>query len=74
MRVYVEGLFHEANAFSPIATPLSSFRQLDAGDRLAAHEFGYSDFLNAARETGDAAIPGFYAEAQPSAPCSAATF
>lgn len=74
MRVYVGGLFHEANAFSPIATPLSAFRQLGAADRLAAHEFGYSDFLDAVRETGDMAIPGFYAEAQPSAPCSAATF
>jgi microcystin degradation protein MlrC len=74
MRVYVGGLFHEANAFSPIATPLSSFRQLGAKDRLATHEFGYSDFLDAVRETGDTAILGFYAEAQPSAPCSAATF
>ncbi len=65
MRVYVGGLFHEANAFSPIATPLSAFRQLGAADRLAAHEFGYSDFLDAVQETGDTAIPGFYAEAQP---------
>jgi microcystin degradation protein MlrC len=74
MRVYVGGLFHEANAFSPIATPLSAFRILGADDRLAVHEFGYSDLLIAVRETGDTAIPGFYAEAQPSAPCSAATF
>lgn len=74
MRVYVGGLFHEANAFSPVKTTLADFRQIAPEQRLTACEFGYSDFIQAVRDTHDTPIAGFYAIAQPSAPCSAETF
>ncbi|MEO1661288.1 MAG: M81 family metallopeptidase [Pseudomonadota bacterium] len=73
MRVFVSGLFHEANAFSPIETPLSAFKHAPrplAGDsRQDGDWIGYGDFLTAVETGGDEAIHGPYAIATPSAPC-----
>jgi microcystin degradation protein MlrC len=74
MRVYVGGLFHESNAFSPVSTSLSDFRRVDPKDGAGTWEFGYSDFIQAVTDTHDTPVAGFYALAQPSAPCSAGTF
>jgi len=75
-RVYIGGLMHEANAFSPIATPDSAFEAapFSAPDLRAGDWFGYGDLIEAVRAAGDVALPGVHYMATPSAPCSAATF
>lgn len=75
-RVYIGGLMHEANAFSPIATPKQAFDAAPHNDPdlRAADWFGYGDLIEAVGSAGDMAIPGVHYMATPSAPCSAATF
>lgn len=75
-RVFVAGLMHEANAFSPIDTPANAFHAAPYGDcdlRPGAW-FGYGDLITAVRAAGDQAVPGPYFMATPSAPCDAQTF
>lgn len=76
MNVYVGGLMHEANAFSPIATPPGAFDSAPHRDPALRPDgwFGYGDLITAVRSAGDRAIPGVFFNATPSAPCSAATF
>ncbi|MEM7571183.1 MAG: M81 family metallopeptidase, partial [Pseudomonadota bacterium] len=77
-RVFVGGLFHEANAFSPIKTPLEAFdiapAPLSGSDEASGAWVGYSSFLRAAKASGAKVVAGFYAMATPSAPCSAKTY
>lgn len=76
MRVYVGGLMHEANAFSPVATPPEAFAQAPHHDAALRPDdwFGYGDLIGAVRSAGDTAVPGVFFSATPSGPCSAATF
>lgn len=76
MRVYVGGLMHEANAFSPVATPPDAFARAPHHDPALQPDdwFGYGDLIKAVRAAGDIAIPGVFFSATPSAPCSAETF
>ncbi len=75
-RVYVGGLMHEANAFSPIATPPEAFAAAPhrASDLKASDWFGYGDLIEAVRAAGDLALPGVHHMATPSAPCAAETY
>lgn len=75
MRVFVAGLFHESNAFSPIPTQQTSFTSWGDGRRgeitaigAGSLVMGYGDLLNAVAEKGHPIIQGPYFEAQPSAP------
>lgn len=81
MRIFVAGLFHESNVFSPIATQLSSFvawgdEQREPIPPLGAGNLimGYGDLLNAVAEAGLTPIQGPYFEAHPSAPVDSASF
>lgn len=78
MRVFVAGLFHEANAFSPVRTPMAAFkrapRPLCGGKRQDGDWIGYGDFLTAVETSGDEAIQGPFMIATPSAPCDKETY
>lgn len=76
MNIYVAGLMHEANAFSPVPTPASAFTQAphDASGFDPSDWFGYGDLIQAVEAAGDTARPGIYFMATPSAPCAAETF
>lgn len=79
MRVIVSGLFHEANAFSPVNTPMSSFHTvpkigLSKSELKKGEWLGYADFIEAVESTGDVPLPCFYAYAQPSAPANSGTY
>lgn len=66
MRVFVGGLFHETNVFSPIRTSLSDYAIAGAPQTHRESLFGYLDLIDAARAANWNVIEGFYASAQPS--------
>jgi microcystin degradation protein MlrC len=74
MRVFVGGIFHETNVFSPIPTRLADYAI--AGEPGVSDEslFGYSDILSAARAAGWSAVEGFFASAQPGGRTDAPTW
>ena len=81
MRVFVAGLFHESNVFSPVPTGRDSFVGWGDGERppidpLGAGEqvLGWGDLLDAVARAGHQPVQGPHFEAQPSAPADAATF
>ncbi|MEO0463605.1 MAG: M81 family metallopeptidase [Pseudomonadota bacterium] len=76
MRVFVAGLFHEANAFSDVSAPLEDFAIAphDPASASSGDWVGYADFLRCVAESGHEAIAGFYAVAQPSGMANAQTY
>jgi microcystin degradation protein MlrC len=74
MRVFVGGLFHETNVFSPIPTGLADYAI--AGEPGVSPEslFGYTDMIAAARAAGWSVVEGFFASAQPGGRSDAATW
>lgn len=82
LRVYVAGLAHETNSFSPLPTSLQHFESgvfyrpaTDDGRRGEALSFpGYGDAVNVARERGDAVVEGPCFWTQPSGPSTRAAY
>jgi len=77
MRVFVGGLFHETNAFSPVPTGLEDYEITDGAeplDALGRRIFGYGDLAQAAADAGCDVRTGFFASAQPSAPTDRASY
>lgn len=81
LRVYVAGLAHETNSFSPLPTSLRSFeadlcyRPGEAAGRDEALAFpGYGDAVSVAQALGCALIEGPCLWTQPSGPISEALF
>jgi microcystin degradation protein MlrC len=73
LRIFLAGLAHETNSFSPLPTTLESFelgllhRPGDQSTLEEARQFsGYGDLLNVAAEHGDDVVAGLCAWAQPS--------
>ncbi|WP_077036746.1 M81 family metallopeptidase [Pelomonas sp. KK5] len=75
MKLFVAGMVHETNSFSPLPTSEASFAELelirrgdaDALPRIEAMaELG--GVLAASRRSGDTWTPGLFAQAQPSGP------
>ncbi|MEO0465850.1 MAG: M81 family metallopeptidase [Pseudomonadota bacterium] len=78
MRAYVGGIFHEANAFSPVSTGLEDFEfisltPMDDPTRGGGW-IGCNGFMDAIADSGDTAHAGVFANATPSAPCDRATY
>ncbi|MCJ2184103.1 M81 family metallopeptidase [Novosphingobium sp. 1949] len=81
LRVFVAGLAHETNSFSPLPTSMRNFEDdvcyrppLEKG-RAAALEFpGYGDALAVARQAGDEVVEGPCFWTQPSGPVSAPVY
>ena len=81
LRVFVAGLVHETNSFSPLPTSLRNFeedvcyRPPSAAGRDTALRFaGYGDALAVARERGEEVIEGPCFWTQPSGPAPAALY
>jgi microcystin degradation protein MlrC len=81
LRLFVAGLFHEANVFSPVETPLSAFQAWGDGAQAhlpeataATHVFGYGDLIQAAADAGHEVVQGACFVANPSAPAKRTTF
>jgi microcystin degradation protein MlrC len=82
MRIFLAGLAHETNTFSPLPTTLRSFaegvlhRLAGSGSSLdKARQFpGYVDCLQVAGERGDEVVTGLCAWAQPGGPVSRRDF
>ena len=81
MRIFVAGLVHETNSFSPLPTNVQSYadtvliRRGDAGamDQIAAQaELG--GVVAEAQAHGDTLLPGLFAQTQPSGPLSRADY
>ena len=77
MRIFVAGLVHETNSFSPLPTSVQSYEevllirrsQADALQRIEEQaELG--GVLSCAAQQGDTLLPGLYAVAQPAGPLS----
>lgn len=80
-RVYVAGLSHETNSFSPMPTAMRNFEQdicYRLGDptrRAAALAFpGYGDAIAVVRDRGDAVVEGPCFWTQPSGPMTTALY
>ncbi len=78
LRVFVAGLMHETNSFSPLPTSLRNFeadcayRPPSLEGRAAALDFaGYGDALRTVAAHGDEAVEGPCWWTQPSGPCPA---
>ncbi|MBV8500448.1 MAG: M81 family metallopeptidase [Paucibacter sp.] len=75
MRIFLAGLIHETNSFSPIPTGVASFEEgllvrradPDALRRIEAQAM-LGGVLAAARSKGDTLLPGLFAVAEPSGP------
>jgi len=81
LRIFVAGLMHETNGFSPIPTSIDSFEAdlayIPPSDRmrdLALNFAGYGDAVRAIRDAGNEAIEGPCFWAQPSGPISASVY
>lgn len=81
LRIFVAGLMHETNGFSPIPTSMGSFEAdlayLPPSDRmreLALNFAGYGDAVRAIRDAGNEPIEGPCFWAQPSGPISASVY
>lgn len=81
LRIYVAGLSHETNSFSPIPTSMRSFesdvcyRPGDEAGRAAALAFpGYGDAVAVARERGFSVVEGPCFWTQPSGPVTRALY
>ena len=81
LRIFVAGLAHETNSFSPLPTSVRNFEQdicyrpgnpLHRGKALAFP--GYGDAIRIARARGDEAIEGPCFWTQPSGPPSAVVY
>ncbi|HEX3139836.1 MAG TPA: M81 family metallopeptidase, partial [Rhizobacter sp.] len=81
MRLFLGGLVHETNSFSPLPTSLQSFREgvLIRGSEARALErlieqpvFGGA--LRAAALQGDTLLPGLFAQAEPAGPLPRADY
>ena len=77
MRIFVAGLVHETNSFSPLPTSVQSYEEVllirrsqpDALQRIQEQaELG--GVLSCAAQQGDVLLPGLYAVAQPAGPLS----
>lgn len=71
MKVAIGGISHETNVFSPIETPLSTWRILEGQDiiqRSNGHKTAMGGFLEIAEREGWNVIPTLYAGATPSRP------
>lgn len=75
MRLFLAGLVHETNSFSPLPTSLQSFREgvlVRGGEERALERLVeqpvFGGALQAAREQGDLLLPGLFAQAEPSGP------
>jgi len=81
MRVFLGGLVHETNSFSPLPTSLQSFRE---GVLIHGSEPGalqrlveqpvFGGALQAAAQQGDFLLPGLFAQAEPSGPLPRADY
>lgn len=81
MRLFLAGLVHETNSFSPLPTSLQSFRD---GVLIRGSEPGalqrlieqpvFGGALQAATQQGDVLLPGLFAEAQPAGPLPRADY
>ncbi|MDY0743938.1 M81 family metallopeptidase [Paucibacter sp. R3-3] len=77
MRIFVAGLIHETNSFSPIPTSVQSFEEgllvrrsePDALRKIEAQAM-LSGVFAAAKRAGDTLLPGLFAVAEPSGPLS----
>lgn len=75
MKLFLAGLVHETNSFSPLPTSLQSFRE---GVLIRGSEAGalqrlveqpvFGGALQAAAAQGDVLLPGLFAQAEPSGP------
>ncbi|ALH82193.1 M81 family metallopeptidase [Sphingopyxis macrogoltabida] len=81
LRIFVAGLMHETNGFSPIPTSIGSFEAdlayippSDNMRELALNFAGYGDAVRAVRDAGNEPIEGPCFWAQPSGPISAAVY
>lgn len=81
LRIFVAGLMHETNGFSPIPTSMGSFETdlayippSNTMRELALNFAGYGDAVRAIREAGSEAIEGPCFWAQPSGPISATVY
>ncbi|XHS78274.1 M81 family metallopeptidase [Burkholderiaceae bacterium UC74_6] len=81
MRIFVAGLVHETNSFSPLPTNVQSYAdsllirrgEPAAMERIAAQaELG--GVVAEARAHGDTLLPGLFAQTQPSGPLSRADY
>lgn len=82
MRLFLAGLVHETNSFSPLPTSLHSFR--DDGLLIRAGEPGslqrlceqavLGGVLQAARQQGDTLLNGLFAQAEPAGPLPRADY
>ena len=81
MRIFLAGMVHETNSFSPLPTSLQSFREgvlihgsePGALERLMAQPV-FGGALQAAAEQGDVLLPGLFAQAEPAGPTSRADY
>ncbi|MBI1776620.1 MAG: M81 family metallopeptidase [Proteobacteria bacterium] len=74
MKLFVAGLSHETNSFSPLPTNRQSFAELlvrpktgEGANRLD-DALGYKDFIRLGKEHQMTVVESLYCEAQPSAP------
>lgn len=77
MRVFVGGVFHESNAFSPVPTGIDDYECTSGAEPLETLQsrfFGYGDLAMAAAQAGCTVHAGFYACAQPAAPSDRASY
>jgi microcystin degradation protein MlrC len=77
-RIFLAGLAHETNSFSPLPTSLRNFEEdvcyrppCDLGHNKAVTFPGYGDVIAVARERGDHVVHGPFFWTQPSGPVSA---
>ena len=81
MRLFLAGMVHETNSFSPLPTNLQSFRDcvlIHASEpgalaRLVQQPV-FGGALQAAAEQGDVLLPGLFAQAEPSGPLPRADY
>ncbi len=81
MRLFLGGLVHETNSFSPLPTSLQSFRE---GVLIRGAEPGalarlteqpvFGGALQAAAQQGDVLVPGLFAQAEPAGPLPRADY
>jgi len=81
MRLFLAGLVHETNSFSPLPTSLQSFREgvlirgseAQALQRLVEQPV-FGGALQAAAQQGDTLLPGLFAQAEPAGPLPRADY